>query len=375
MKNKILLLILFQFTVYQLFTLTVSHAGVSNTFYAHYVGTLNDNQNVDVNIQKSNDTIIGNYWKELAIIPIRLRGNMKNKFDFELFEFDINGNQTGSFEGTFDISGKVSGTWYNTDRTLEMPFEWIENTEKLIKFEVFDINRCNHFFENEDYPSITMWMQYVHPIEFQNAEVLTKLQIDFENFFFGKNAFRNHSKVNLSRLSDSIISNYRANETDFDTLDASNYMWNWIVMRSIEIFQNSENMLAFSVNEYNYNGGGHGTGGTTFYTIDLQSGSHVLLTDIFEGSFYEKLGKLITSQLKINYEIPDFDPLTEAGFFQDNIDATENFYVTPAGIAFHYNPYEIASYANGEIEVFLTFEQLQDILKSESPISQYFQKN
>ena len=44
--------------------------------------------------------------------------------------------------------------------------------------------------------------------------------------------------------------------------------------------------------------------------------------------------------------------------FDDSVFVTENVYFTEKGIMFVYNPYEIASYAQGIISIFLSYEKI-----------------
>ena len=55
----------------------------------------------------------------------------------------------------------------------------------------------------------------------------------------------------------------------------------------------------------------------------------------------------------------DDEELAQRGFFPETIAPTENFEVTPEGIVFHYNPYDIACYAIGEVDVPFTKEELK----------------
>ena len=49
----------------------------------------------------------------------------------------------------------------------------------------------------------------------------------------------------------------------------------------------------------------------------------------------------------------------------DTIPFTENFIISETGITFFYNAYEIASYADGDSDYYLSYSQLGDMLKPE----------
>ena len=60
------------------------------------------------------------------------------------------------------------------------------------------------------------------------------------------------------------------------------------------------------------------------------------------------------------------DELEEMGYgTMAEIIPTENFKLTPGGISFLYNIYEIAPYVLGPVEIDLTFDQLEPILNTE----------
>jgi hypothetical protein len=61
-------------------------------------------------------------------------------------------------------------------------------------------------------------------------------------------------------------------------------------------------------------------------------------------------------------------------FYEDQIVPNNNFYITPEGIVYVYNPYDIAPYSMGQTSVLLTFEKLKPILKKNNPI-EYLYKN
>ena len=59
-----------------------------------------------------------------------------------------------------------------------------------------------------------------------------------------------------------------------------------------------------------------------------------------------------------------------AGFwFEDDIfSATDNFAVADSGLAFHFDPYEVAPYALGESDFVVTREELGDLIRADGPL-------
>jgi transposase len=90
------------------------------------------------------------------------------------------------------------------------------------------------------------------------------------------------------------------------------------------------------------------------------------VSDFFADPFCDKLKELqIASLKKAGHNLDEF--------WLENLQCLGNFYILEAGMIFHYNQYEIASYATGPIDVFISFEEIMPLLKHPQkfkPISQ-----
>jgi hypothetical protein len=60
-------------------------------------------------------------------------------------------------------------------------------------------------------------------------------------------------------------------------------------------------------------------------------------------------------------EIPAWIPLSEGGFFEDSVDRLEDFFVSPQGLGFQWDPYEIAPYSTGIIEIIFPYDQIRGL--------------
>ena len=66
---------------------------------------------------------------------------------------------------------------------------------------------------------------------------------------------------------------------------------------------------------------------------------------------------------RTKFKLKPTDALTEAGLFENKIEANDNFYLTGKGLGFMYNPYEIGPFAMGEIDLFISFKDLDEFLQ------------
>lgn len=120
-----------------------------------------------------------------------------------------------------------------------------------------------------------------------------------------------------------------------------------------------DTLLCYMIYRSSYLGGAHGMYSTEYHTYSLADGYELSAADLLGEEKMEPLQALIRTKLCQTYNAANDEDLSAAGFFPDYISVTDNFRITPEGMIFHYNPYEIACYANGEIDVEVTREELE----------------
>lgn len=131
---------------------------------------------------------------------------------------------------------------------------------------------------------------------------------------------------------------------------------------NVEALHKSDNLLSFSVNQYLYTGGAHGLGRVHFLNLDPNTGNELGAADLIK----DKPGFLALSEqtFRARYDIPQGTSINENGFWFDN----DKFSI-PNTIGFNgnefimvYNPYEIASYADGSFELRIPYEEARPFL-------------
>lgn len=101
-----------------------------------------------------------------------------------------------------------------------------------------------------------------------------------------------------------------------------------------------------------YEGGAHGMATVEYRVFDREAAKVLALADVIPAQARQlTLKNAVEAALRERYGVPEGQGLTSAGFFSDEIGLTENFFLSDQGIGFLWNPYEIAPYAMGAIEV------------------------
>lgn len=116
---------------------------------------------------------------------------------------------------------------------------------------------------------------------------------------------------------------------------------------------------------YVFTGGAHGMQHESFAVIGLNDLKRIELEDVFLPENDEALSQMLTRKLRSSVNCELDLPLTACGFFQDTVHLTENFFLSPLGITFCYNVYEIAPYVYGRTYITLRFNELMPFLKEE----------
>jgi hypothetical protein len=104
-----------------------------------------------------------------------------------------------------------------------------------------------------------------------------------------------------------------------------------------------------------YMGGAHPNSYTYLKTYRLQDGKELDLNAILSEG---ELLKRAEAAFREKHELSADADLNEAGFMFENntFSLPENMALVKGGILLHYNPYEVASYAQGETEIVIELE-------------------
>lgn len=123
---------------------------------------------------------------------------------------------------------------------------------------------------------------------------------------------------------------------------------------------------------YIFQGGAHGSSFTGFINWNPKMGKKIGINDIIAESEYSKLTKVAEGIFRKNEKLADTASLARDYFFKDNKFAlNNNFSVTPTGLRFVYNQYEIKPYAAGKTELLIPYSSIKNILRPNTAVSQF----
>lgn len=133
------------------------------------------------------------------------------------------------------------------------------------------------------------------------------------------------------------------------------------------VFWNQAPLLSIGYFGYSYTGGAHGMYATQAVTYDTRTGRALRYADIFRPDAKARLGALLDQAARRQLRLAPTAAL-EGPLFVAHVPVTTNVFLTSGGATFIYTPYEIASFAQGEIRLFVPFSDLRPLLNPELPV-------
>jgi Protein of unknown function (DUF3298) len=280
--------------------------------------------------------------------------------------------------GILDTNDVFKGVWTDVAKGKKEPFEWTEKyptgicaLDYHVKLDSLVAKTVNKDLQGN--PAAMFEMSVLMPRDSGVGAFFLKQKV-FEHL---KNSSEQHSKMRqliapqlptpdsfLKARKDEYFSEYAneikklSNGKDSNEIVSLNYTQ----AHTMHVIMNEGDKLSVGYFWNGYSGGAHGNYGTGLKTYDLKKEQVLRLTDVFMPNFEKPLGKALEMAFRKQRAIKADESL-EGTLFDNEITPNDNFCLTPKGILFNYTPYEIASYAQGEIRIFVPFEAVKTILK------------
>lgn len=124
----------------------------------------------------------------------------------------------------------------------------------------------------------------------------------------------------------------------------------------------NSDFISYEISTYSYTGGAHGMTESHYVNYDLNSKTVITSENAFRPNTESYILQAIKDNLMTQYNVSSMEELEKKGFFIDQIFLTRNFYIEGTELVFHYNPYDIAPYSEGSIEVHVPYYQVKNCL-------------
>lgn len=136
----------------------------------------------------------------------------------------------------------------------------------------------------------------------------------------------------------------------------------WYLEERTDVLSEAEGMAVVAWFVESYQGGAHPNHSAAHLLLDSLFGGPIFLSDFLLPEAEEVLSDYIDGELRALFEIGEDESLDSGGLFIERGAPSSDFYPAWEGLVFHWNPYEIAAYAFGDIDILVPYEILDGLL-------------
>lgn len=210
--------------------------------------------------------------------------------------------------------------------------------------------------ENSKCPEVTI--NYVEV--FGNEEISEKINKKLKDFIFmslmmGEDTIPSAKTINEAATA--FIESYNRDKAQFPDMAGE-----YFAEISVNEIYNTPEHLCFELRNYLYTGGAHGYGSTSFLNIDPKSGKNLSREELFKNK--SDLTNFAETKFREQQKIASGESINATGYWFED----EKFYLpesagfTQDSLIFIYNQYDIASYADGPIELKIAMKEIEPFL-------------
>lgn len=172
-------------------------------------------------------------------------------------------------------------------------------------------------------------------------------------------SFLSQDKINSPSVKEAashFLHSYEKDKKEFPDL------YPYDVEITMEVSLLNSDIISVKNKQYAYTGGAHGNATITFLNFDSVTGDKISLKSLFNDM--EAFTKIAETKLREQYQIQDHEPINSTGFWfdEDRFSLPETIGFTETEVVLIYNPYEIASYADGFIEITIPKQEVEPFL-------------
>ncbi|OKS86554.1 DUF3298 and DUF4163 domain-containing protein [Mucilaginibacter polytrichastri] len=161
-----------------------------------------------------------------------------------------------------------------------------------------------------------------------------------------------------------------AYKADLKTTDRKTMFY--ILNNKAGVIRQDSALTTLQIDGDSYLGGAHGAAFTGFINWATKAHKNLTLKDILVDGGLPQLNQVAEKIFRKQENLSDTSSLKNDYFFKDNkFSLNENFLISPIGLRFVYNQYEIKPYAAGKTDLVIPYTQIKKLLRPNTVVAQY----
>jgi uncharacterized ubiquitin-like protein YukD len=172
---------------------------------------------------------------------------------------------------------------------------------------------------------------------------------------------------NFETLATNFMNAYKA---DLKTTDRKTMFYE--LNNKARVLRQDSDFTTLQIDGYSYLGGAHGGAFTGFVNWATKAHKDLKLKDILVDGGEAQLNQIAEKIFRKQENLSDTSSLKNDYFFKDNkFSLNENFLISPIGLRFVYNQYEIKPYAAGKTDLVIPYTQIKKLIRPNTVVAQY----
>lgn len=251
-----------------------------------------------------------------------------------------------------------------------------------IQFDTIHSVRNYHIDNDSTQPSANLKVTFIYPKSYIDGAILDSIQAIFATCFLDEHYSHLKPAEAITAYENAYIENYKQDANiylkDRSTIgnhdDNDNYFSYYETIVN-DILFNKGKILSFQVKQINYKGGATSYEYLKNHTIDLETGKLLMEDDIFNPGFEKLLSSIFKDRLIKSNNVQSINDLENVGYFGiEEMLPNNNFFIDNKGITYVFNKGEYSAYQLDAIKIFIPYNEIELVLKENSPISQFVEK-
>ena len=139
-----------------------------------------------------------------------------------------------------------------------------------------------------------------------------------------------------------------------------------------KVLRQDSNIVTIEIGGSSFGGSKHPVSLVKFINWDTKAEKDINLSDILVSGYKEKLDAVAERIFRKQENLKDTSSLIRDYFFKGGkFNLNNNYLISPVGLRFLYNVYEIKPFAAGTTDVYIPYGEIKDLLKQGTVVGQY----
>jgi hypothetical protein len=343
-------------------TISESEAAPVGDFYKRFSGTIAGKQ-VVLHLHRYDGAVHGNFQYTAIGETIGLH-NWEDTIDDDQFylleapETEKSNNDSPAHWAIRVHGRNATGTWTNASGNVHYPITLKEEYPVgSTKLQAVYFSDSASLIAGRAKPNATKAYSYLVPGDNTN----TFLQNALKSIVATSAAATISVGDALSQMTKTYFDEYRRENSAIAEKhsDLESFTLNYTSDDVLSVLYNDDGLLVIEDQNTEYTGGMHGNYGSSFSNIDVRDQRLWTITDMIVDT--GALRPMINDAAIAYFRLKPGEGMDQR-MLVDEVPPTANVYLSNTGLTFVYNPYEIASYADGQVALFLPYKKLLPFL-------------